>query len=323
VDGYVLANTGRNTFQWSDVTAPTAWSALSFASAMRNPDNVKALKVFKRQVMLLGDVTTEVWENDGTPFAPTPGGFYETGIIAPNSLVKTETSAMWLNSQRRFVEFNGGEPQAVVSAYDKDISNLTSVTDCYSYYVNMEGKPFVVFTFEADNKTFVYNPILKNWLEWSYYDSSSSSENMFLGGSYLYSPTWGKHLVGSREDSKIYYMSPSYKDDAGNTIRVRKVTGHIDFGTNARKRSRGLSLRLKRGEGLSSGIEPVLSIRWNDDNKGWSNEHTVSLGSLGDYEIVKSIDTRGLFRTRQYELIVTDSVSVSIGSAEEDIDILG
>lgn len=322
VDSYVLATNGRNTFHYSDLTSPLSWSALSFASAMRNPDNIKALKVFRRQPTLFGDVTTEIWENDGTPFAPTPGGFSETGLIASHSVVKTETSLMWLGSQRRFVDFSAGEPRTIISAYDRKISQIADVTDCFAYYVSIEGKPFVLFNFESGNKSYVYNVAQQNWMEWSYWNSSGLSDDRFIGDSYLYAPPWGVHLIGSRFDSKIYYMSPTYKDDAGQVIRVKKVTGHLDYGTTLRKKSKELRIRLTRGQGDQNAPEPKLMVRWKDDNKNWSNQHEISLGWAGQSEIVRRIKPKGVYRTRQYEFIITDSVGVALGDAEEDIDIL-
>jgi len=324
IDGYLLANTTRNVFQFSDLTDPESWAAVSYASAMRNPDSVKALKVFNRQIFLFGTETLERWENDGTsPFSPAPGGFYETGIIAPDSVVRTEMGLYWLSSTRRLVRYSAENGIIRVSTpYDREISSFTDLTDAYSIYLEINGQPFILVTFEADNRTLAYNMIQDKWSEWTWWDSSSSQDSRFLASSFMYSPLWGVNLIGSRFDSKIYYLSSSYKTDAGNEIRLKKVTGHIDYGTTKRKRSNELRIRLKRGEGTGSG-EGKLLVRWNDDRRGWSNQHEISLGDVGEYEIVRRIFPRGAYRTRQYEFLVTDPVSVVLGGAEEDIDILG
>jgi len=323
IDSYILATTGKNTFQHSDLTAPTTWSALSFASAMRNPDNVKALKVHRREVVLFGDVSTERWENDGTtPFSPTGTGYGDIGILAPHSVAKTENSLMWLGSEKRFVMLSDGYVKTVYSTYDREISKTKEVSDCYAYTINNGGRPFIVFNFESGNKSFVYNLLQDNWMQWSWWNSVGLTDERFIGDSYMYAPAWGVSLVGSRLESKIYYLDSSYKDDDGRAIRVKKTTGHLDYGTTLRKKSEELRIRMVRGEGNPNEDEPIMLIRWNDDNKGWSNYQEISLGFKGDYEIVRTIKPKGIFRTRQYEFLVTDSVGVTFGDAEEDIRIL-
>lgn len=322
IDGYVLATTGKGMFQFSDLNNPTSWAALSFATAMRNPDNIVALKVFRRQVYLIGKVSTEIWENDGaSPFSPSPGGFFEAGCIAPYSVVVGNDATYWLNDDRQFVSLSDEGLKRISTPYDKEIADFSAVADCIGQRIKIRGKSFLIFQFVTAERTLVYNLEGKNWSEWKYWDSNFGEYKHFIGKSYCYAPDWGLHLVGSRADGKIYAMSPSYQDDAGTPIRMRKVTGHIDFGTVKRKRSRELRIRMKRGQGLTSG-EPQLMIRWNDDNRGWSNEHTISLGNLGDREVVKRFDCRGVYRTRQWEFVATDAVGVSFGAAEEDVDVL-
>jgi hypothetical protein len=323
IDSYIVATTGKNTFQHSDLTAPITWSALSFASAMRNPDNVRSLKVHRREIVLFGDVTTERWENDGSsPFAPTGTGYGDIGILAAHSVAKSENALMWLGSEKRFVTLSDGYVRTVYSSYDKQISQIKDVTDCFAYTVNMEGRPFILFNFISGNKSYVYNLLQDNWMQWSYWETTSMRDDRFIGDSYMYSPSWGISLIGSRFDSKIYYINNSYKDDDGRVIRVKKTTGHLDYGTTLRKKSEELRIRMTRGQGGLNVDEPVMLIRWKDDNKDWSNYHEITLGYEGDYEIVKTIKPKGVYRTRQYEFLVTDSVGVTFGDAEEDIRIL-
>lgn len=323
IDGYLVATTGKTFWQWSDVNAPLSWTAASFASAMRNPDAIVALKVFRRIVVLLGQESTELWENNGTaPFAPTEGGFFDVGCIAPSSLVHTQHGLFWLSDERHFVKFDGSKVEEVSTPFDDVIHRFSAVADCFGMHVEIRGRPFIIWQFPTEERTLVLNATKGDWSEWANWDSSAGEYRQFLGKSHAYTPDWGMHLIGSRKDSKIYLFSPDYEDDAGEEIRFCRVSGHIDFGTLRKKRSKGMELRIKRGQGLPSGTEPVMTVRWNDDNRGWSNERTVSLGKLGDTEIVQQIDTRGIFKTRQYEFTVTDSVQLSFGSAEEEIEVL-
>ena len=323
IDNYLLATTGKGYFQFSDLSDPLSWSASSIATAMRNPDTIRALKVYNRQIFLFGDVTTEIWENDGTsPFAPNPGGYLNTGIIAAYSVVTSEEGIYWLNDRRHFVVFNG-TLQTVSTPYDKEIASYSNVSDCIGLKVEVRGRPFILFQFPSEGVTLAYSILDKNWAQWNFYDSAVGEYSHFLGKSYCYAPTWGLHLMGSRKSSVVYELTEDAKTDDGEHIRMKILTGHIDHGSPNYKVSKRLVIRAKRGEGILSGEDPVLMIRWNDDNKGWSNVKEVSLGRIGDEEVNITIYPRGRYRTRQYEIVITDSGGVSFGRAFEDIDLLG
>jgi len=321
IDGYLVATTGKGMFQYSDVNAPLSWAALSFATAMRNPDTIRALKVFRRQIFLFGDVSTEIWENDGTPFAPTPGGYIDTGVLAPNSVVVGEEGIYWLDHKRHFVRFGNGLEQ-LSTPFDQEIATYSDVEDCVGMRIEVRGRPFLLFQFPTEQKTLAYSVLDKTWSEWRYFDSSVSQYSHFLGRSYCYSPKWGLHLMGSRKESKIYSLSVDNKSDAGEPIRMKVLTGLIDYGTSKRKLCKELRIRAKRGEGVGVG-QATLSLRYKDDNRAWSNELQISLGKLGDEETTLRLFPKGVYRTRQYEITVTDNVGVILGDAQEDLELLG
>lgn len=322
IDGYTLGTTGKGYFQFSDLNSPTSWAAASFASAMRNPDDIIALKVFARQIFLFGNSTTEIWENDGVnPFAPTAGGFLQTGIIAPHSVVADSNSLYWLDSSRRFASYSNGLLTQLATPYDAEIQRFGAVADCYGIRIEIAGVPLLLFQFPAQQRTLVYNTRGRNWCEWGSWDLTNARYLHWLGSSYAYSPEWGKHLVGGR-DGSIHEMSEDYYSDNGEPIRLKRVTGHLDHGTTARKRSRELRIRIRRGEGPTASDSPKLAIRWNDDNRGWSNQKFVDLGKVGDRQMPIKIFPHGIYKTRQYEIVMSDAVPVTFGGAEEDIDVL-
>lgn len=321
IDGYVVATTGKGFFQYSDLNDPSSWSAASFATAMRNPDDILALKVFSRQIFLFGNLTTEIWENDGvSPFAPTPGGYLQAGIIAPHSVVTNDDAIYWLDNTRHFVSYSSGL-QRISTPYDAEIQSFDTVADCVGKRIEIAGKPFLVFQFPAEQRTLVLNTAQRTWSEWGSWDLANARYTHWLGSSYCYSPDWGMHLVGGR-DGKIHKMSPNYYSDNGDLIRLKRTTGHIDYGTLARKRSKELRIRIQRGEGATVNDEPLMAIRWRDDNKQWSTQKFIGLGKVGDNRSPITIYPYGIYRTRQYELIVSDSVPVTFGGAEEDVDLL-
>lgn len=70
--------------------------------------------------------------------------------------------------------------------------------------------------------------------------------------------------------------------------------------------------------------DPKLLIRYRNDGKpNWSNYREVSLGKLGDTEIFKRISGLGSYRNRQYEIVCTSGVPLTIAGLEEDVKLGG
>lgn len=324
IDGYLLATTGTNRFQYSDLNAPLSWNAGSFFAASGDADNIVALKVFKRQIFLLGSVTTEVWENIGSNpsiFKRVGGGLIERGIIAPYSVIKTKDSVYWMSDERRFIKFTEGNDVPISTPYDKEFDEMSSVSDCVSNYLNVGGTPFLLFNFPTANRTIVLNLLTNTWSEWGYYNVATAVYERFLGNWNCYSPTWGKTLCGSRKNSVIYELSRSHVDDAGNKIRMAVTSGHVNHGALSRKRSQLLRMNVVSGP-ANQPQTPVLLVRWKNNNKDWSGYREINLGDVGETWITKTLFNLGIYKTRQWEFVHTDLMAFAFGNVEENVEAL-
>lgn len=323
LDGYILANvSGDVKFKWSDVEDYSSWSALSFASAIGNPDYVNALHVKDREIYLFGVNSVEIWENDGrTPFSRIPGGYLEVGTSSPYTVTLTENSMVWFESRRRVVEFSGRQIEYVSTPFDKEFESLPEVLQAYSIRKKILGQDLIEFHFPDSGKAYCWNRTSNTWGRLGEWNSQLPGYNLPRWGSYTYATDWGRHLAGDREDPTLYFTSDTYKDDNGTPIRLYRLTGHLDFGTSINKRATELRVRLRRGA-LSYSTTPKLMLRWRDNNRYWSQEHEIELGDLGETDIIWRIDTRGIFRTRQYEFSATDAVDIDFSFAEQDVEVL-
>ena len=112
----------------------------------------------------------------------------------------------------------------------------------------------------------------------------------------------------------------SYKD-GDNIIRSAWLTGNIDHGTSNWKRSIRLRLRIKRGSGdINTTESPKLMLRWRDNgNKQWGNTVNIDLGKQGQDEFFEEYGPLGRYRTRQYEISITDNVPLALVSIEENV----
>ena len=67
-----------------------------------------------------------------------------------------------------------------------------------------------------------------------------------------------------------------------------------------------------------SGAPHILELRWQDDRSGkWSKIKRISLGAVGQSELTRSIKPMGIYRSRQFEVTLTDPIPVSLSSIED------
>lgn len=322
IDGYILCN-NRNTnrFHFSQVNSSLSWSALDFASAAGSPDIITAIHVYNREVYLFGRRSVEIWENDGqTPFSRVPGGFIEAGCSAPYSIVLSEGRFYWLDQHRRFVSFNGKETSRLPDPFDCDLQNIGDITDCRAMRIPYERNTFFVLTFPKANVSHVYNENVQEWYRWGKWNPESATYDRWVGNCYCYADLWGMHLIGRGDKEVVAKFCKTYEDDDGDVIRLARVTGSIDYGTLNRKRSNQFRIRCRRGDGLSSRL-PKLLVRFCDDGV-WKQPREISLGAIGDTDIVARIFRTGIFKTRKYEFVASDPVRIVFTGAEEDIEVL-
>jgi len=326
LDQYILAsakNTGR--FHWSNVNDPTTWNALSFATAEADPDNLLALHVGWREIMLFGSQGVETWYDDGTsPFARLSGGYVDRGCGAPNSVVFANNRWYWLDNLRKIVVLDGRSPQIISTPFDRVIQELSRVDDCIAYPFEASGRHFIVFTFPSADLTLVYDYASNQWYQWGWWNSALAVYGRFRGQCHAFAADWGFHVAGDHATGKVLKVSREHYADAQDDIRMLRRTSHVTHGTLQRKRSRRLALRLRRGDGIADSTSAQqLMLRWRDDNGNWSNERFADLGKTGERELTARLHRLGVYRSRQYEFVLSDGAPFVLVEAEEEMEVLG
>lgn len=321
LDGYILCNDlDTGTFYWSDLNDMTAWTATSFANAEAKPDVLVALKIAYREITLFGKDSIEIWYNDGvTPFSRIEGAYVERGCIAPNSIKNASGVWIWLDNERRVSMLEGRQLRIVSGPYDAVMRDIASASDAYANLISLGNHAFYILTFPTANLSFVYDLSTGLWAEWGVWNSATGAYDQWWGKSYCYAKRWQYHLVGDRETGKIYKMRTDLFQDAGDEVRSLFRTAHVSHGTLDYKFSRELLIRCKRGLGSVAGSEPVIMVRWRDDNGPWKMERQVSLGKIGERELFKRLRCAGRYRTRQWEIAHTDNSDFVLSELQEKL----
>ena len=320
LDGYLVAlkyDSAR--FDWSVVDDPTSWNG-EFATAEARPDNAQALLSNFGQLFIPGEITTEHWTTTGdttAPFQRLTGAVQERGCIAKYSVEQIDNTYYYMDNERRVIRLTGYTPQVISNPYDADFQDLTDVANAIGFHCNADGLTWYVLTFPTSQKTYFYDYKLDYWGELSFWDADNLDRDHFLGLAGVWVDKWNKYLVGSRIDGEIYCMSYDYSTDNGLSVISELITGRIDWGTNQKKESQRLRVRVKRGHVASGSL--FVSYRDNG-NTEWSNEKEVELGILGDTETVVTFRQLGWYYDRQWRFR-SDS-PITIVSAEEDIQVI-
>ena len=322
LDGYTLANqTGTQRFWWSDNLAPLSWNASSQAQAQGSPDNLTALHVGWREILLAGTDSLEVWYDDGvTPFVRLNGGFVQRGIGAIYSIQQVGTNWMWLDESRRFVKLDNRTPTIVSFPFNKQLHEMSVVSDAVSTMMEIDGLPLYVVSFPNAGRTFAYHYIKDAWQDWGNWNTTTGVYDSFRGRQYCFARPWNLHLVGDKSNGLVYSASRSYFTDNGNPIRTIRRTGFVSHGTMLHKFSKQLRIRLKRGAGNASVADPQMFVRWRNDGGAWGNEHWLSMGQTGQYEYLAQLKNLGRYQFRQYEFGHADNSDFILVGAQELIE---
>ena len=321
LDNYILANTtGGRQVNFSDNLSLTNWTATNLFQKAGKPDDLIAVNEGWSELLLSGKESTEVWYDDGvTPFIRRSNGLIRRGCGAAYTVTQVGNDWMWLDDKRRFVKLDQRSPTHISFPYHKLMNSFNAIDDAVSDNIEVAGFPLYVTSFPSVRKTLAYNYQKDGWAEWGYWNAGNASYEGFRGNCYCYAKAWNKHLIGDRENGKIYAMSRGTYTDNGDPIRTLRRTGFISHGTSGLKTSNEIVFRLKRGQGNASVSDPVMTLRWRNHNGAWSNERQLRLGAVGEHHLEARTHRLGEYRYRQYEIVHSDATDFVLVDAQEDV----
>lgn len=319
IDGYAVVNsvnTGR--YYISSVNDATAWAALDFANAESSPDTLKRVLNGMGQLWLFGDKTTEIKTNTGDTAFPfqTLGNTIEMGILAVHSAQAANNAVFWVGKDNNgagiVLTATGFSPERIsTEAIELLISKATDPTNMTSYMYQEEGHTFYVLTGGGLATTLVYDLSTKLWHERAYL-AATGEFAQHLACCHMYA--FSKHIVGSRQDGKLYNMDLDLLDDAGDEIARERIYTHIsDEGRRIRYNRFEIGFEVGVGLQTGQGSAPLVSMQLSKDGaRTWSDWFTASIGAVGEYETKVEFRRLGIARQMTFKIRITDPVKVYI-----------
>jgi hypothetical protein len=321
IDGYFIFNSPDSSQFYVSTWGSFNVDPLSFASAEADPDNIVALIANHRDLWLINERTTEVFNDTGNPdfpFERVQGGFIQIGCIAAQSVAVVSDTIFWLGRDKSghgiVYAASGMQPQRVsTNAIESAIKgyDIDSVKNATAFTYSEGGHSFYVLNFSETS--WVFDLQSKSWHERSY--SNSGVLERHRAQHHAYISQYGFHLVGDYEDNRVYVLdSDSGLDDTDPIVRLRSsphvsADGKFVFDSE-------FTLDMETGVGLSGGVQgedPQVMLDWSDDGgHTWSNEHWVSAGAIGAFRTRARWTRLGCFRDRVFRVSVSDPVRVTI-----------
>ncbi len=323
-DNYFVYNK-PNSQLWaaSDLLSPIT-DPLSFASKDGSPDDLVAIIVDRREVYLLGEMSSEAWLDVGSvpfPFQRIQGSSTQQGIAAAYSCARVGNSFAYVSKNNRgeatIVQMNGYIPQRISTHAVENTLVGQDVSDAIAWTYQLEGHETYVVTFPSigDNGlTWAYDATTGLWHKWLYTNNQGQYERHRGNCCAFFNQ---QVLLGDYENGKLYRLSLSQYTDDGQLIRRLRRCPHITTDLQ-RQYFAELQIQFQPGVGLpvGQGQDPQAMLRWSD-NGGftWSNENWVTIGKQGQYFTRAMWRRLGFARDRIFEVVVTDPIKAVIVSA--------
>lgn len=315
IDGYFVVNqnnTGK--FFISGLNDGTTWDPLDFATAESSPDKLNRAMNFLGQLGLFGSQSLEIWRDTGAALFPFSriSGAATIGTIAPYTVRSIDTSIYWVGSNDEGTGIvytaQGFQPKRIsTSPIEEILQAVTQPELLYSWHYQQDGHVFYVISGSDLPTSLVYDLSTQLWHERAYLNSNGNYEQ-HLASCCIYA--FGKHLVGSRKDGKIYTMSQAFFSDNGDPLPWKRVYTHLQDEQKQHRYSQ-LDIFVETGVGLQSGqgSNPQVSLRISRDGaKTWSNYYTNTIGRVGNYMQQVAFRRLGIQQICTFELSGSDPV---------------
>ncbi len=348
IDTFFIWNApGTNQFWSSTSNTPiTPIDPTYVASKSGYPDRLASIIVNHNEILLLGELKSEVWYDAGNPqfpFARITGVYIEHGTIAKYSVTSADLNIYWLGRdlQGQGVVFRkrGYEAKRISNyALEYQIRLMSqaggTISDAVGYTYQVDGHLFYVLTFPTGNQTWVWDESVGDpelgWSQRGWTDGNGKfNRDRGVLGAWLY----GKNCVLDWETGTLYEqdMTSSVDSVSGQDypILFLRTFPHLMAGIDPRTGSPVLAegrmvqhsrfqLDAECGTGTSQ-QQPQFNLRWSDDRgKTWGTAVLQSAGTLGQYETRPDWSGLGQAMDRVYEVSWTFPGPVALNGAWVD-----
>lgn len=225
--GLVLT-TNSQAWNASSISDLTGWPPLSFASTTGAQNYNQSIVSVHRELYILGNINTEVWDNVGTvnfTFGRNTSSYVEYGCAARSSVAKADNTFFFLATSQTggpvVMRMTGYTPAKISSqAIDYQLSTYATYNDAIGFTYQQEGHEFYVLIFPTAGTCWVYDISTELWHQRQ--SLSAGNQVAWLANCYTYN--YGKCLIGDRLTGNIYQLDPATFTENSNAITRTLIT---------------------------------------------------------------------------------------------------
>ena len=323
----IFANNGGQDFYITDTNPTSSLLDPFYWSMASNPwrtaqkaDLLKAIWAAWNEVAFWGTQTVEYWQEDGvTPISPLVGAISEAGIESEYSLAQAD-NAMFalavLGGKRAVVKMANRVPQIVSADIDRELQDIETASDANGALCFAGGLNSYVLSFPTQNASWAYDIKEGIWTQWGQWNSLFSRYDAFPIVGSCYAKAWNKHLFQAT-NGNVYEQSRTTYQDAGEDIRTLIRTGWVSHGTSRRKRSNRLWIKVKA---YNPSAATVLLRHRDDGRPEWGPFMELAIGSESQQTHFIELTRMGAYRSRQYEIVMSDNADLAFMGLQEDVE---
>lgn len=304
LDGYfIVAGDGTDRFWISALNDGLNWNTLDRGQASSEPDPIVAMRVFNRNVWLLGSRTTEVFQNTGNasfPLERLNNVVLSIGARAPLSAQVVDDSLIWLGQDNKgglaVYRVQGYVPARIsTNAIERVFADYRDPHKAVAWSFSSGGHHFYVLTFPAADASWAYDTSTGEWAEWV----RGGSDGLVANRARRHPVSChvqldGRHFVGMYDAGEVYEMVDGLTEDGiGRGITFLRSTppsadtdgGRLLFFTN-------FEVFVTGGDGDAPQTGPAqlpaqgvqLLLRYsNDGGRTWIDADARDVGASGEY----------------------------------------
>lgn len=288
VDGYFMTTDGQFLIV-TELGSPTSVNPLKYGSSEVDPDPIVAVLKLRNEIHALNRHTIEVFDNVGGelfPFQRIDGAQIQKGCIGTHACCVYMDRIAFLGSGRNEapgIYVGASASTQKISTQEID-SLLLTYAESQLSQVKLESrndKSNQYLYVHLPDRTIVYDAAASEALGeqvWFTLSSSLVGFSQYRAQNFVWA--YDKWLVGDPQSGNVGYLSQSVGHHWGQQVRW-------EFGTvivyNEGKGAIFNQLELVSLTGsIELGKSPLISTSYSYDGQSWSQDRSISVGTLGN-----------------------------------------